>query len=305
MVLKQQREKIERRFLALARAVTVGAAFVCASPIPGLTSSFVAIFTSLLPFDSIVASARPPVTPQEWRHLIDVLRPRILSTASTLIQGVVVGAAFGVLAVLGLPYAVGAVLTSGLAYVWAFNTPHVISTYVALISGLAIFERLAMLDTVYTASIAREIAGVIASSGSGTFLALIAGWGVGIASGSATRLLLSRPYRSLRSAAYDPPLMNKPFNEVLRVGESALLVSLRVEEGAPIAFHSLADSRLKEEWSATVLMIRRGQEEIVLPAGGAVVLPGDELLLLAGKEQVADLTRRFQTPRQAVTDRVE
>lgn len=301
MIPQQQREKIERRFLALARAVTVGAAFVSASPIPGLTSSFVAIFTSLLPFDLIVASARPPVTPQEWRHLIEVLRPRILSTASTLMQGVVVGAVIGVLTVLGLPYTLGAVLTSGLAYVWAFNTPHVISTYVALISGLAIFERLASLDTVHTVSIAREIGGVIASSGSGTFLALIAGWGVGIVSGSATRLLLSRPYRSLRSAAYEPPLVNKPFNEVLRIGEATLLISLRVEEGAPIAFRTLAESRLREEWNATVLMIRRGTEESVLPSGGAVLLPGDVLLLVASREQLAEVSSRFQAPKEAST----
>lgn len=301
-MIRLKRDKYERRFLALARALTIGAAYVCATPIPGLTSSFVAIFTSLLPFDLIVASMRPPVGPSEWKHLFGVLRPRILSTASTLLQGVSLGAVIGILTVLGLPSVIGAVLTAGLAYTWAFNTPHVISAYVALISGLALFERLAALEAVETVRIAEEIGSVIATAGSGTFLALIAGWGVGLITGSATRLLLSRPYRSLRSAAYEPPIEKRPFNEVLRVGEQAVLISLRVEEGAPVAHRSLAESNLRERWHTTVLLIRRESEEHALPKGSAVLLPGDELLLIAAKDQLQHLYEQFQTPKAVTAD---
>src|SRR5690606_34945840 len=112
------RSKYERGFLTLARAVTVGASYVVASPIPGLTSSFVAIFIALLPFDMIVASARPPIRFNDLEQFISVLKPRILSTAYALLKGVAVGAAVGTLTIWGLPYVFGAVLTPGLAYVW-------------------------------------------------------------------------------------------------------------------------------------------------------------------------------------------
>lgn len=298
-MMRLQRARYERRFLALARAVTIGAAYVSASPIPGLTSSFVAIFTSLLPFDLIVASRRPPIKPREWQDLVSVLRPRILSTARTLIQGVLVGAVIGISVVLGVPPVIGAVLTSGLAYAWAHNTPYVISAYVAVISGLSVFERLADLEVVETARIVQEIGAVVASAGSGTFLGLIAGWGVGLISGSVTRLLLSRPYRSVRSLAYEPPLEKRPFNEVLHVGEKTLLISLTVEEGAPLAHRSLAESNLREDWHTTVLLIRRGGEEQAVPKGSALLLPGDELLLLTERDQVPLLYQQFQTPRPA------
>ena len=94
-------------------------------------------------------------------------------------------------------------LTSGLAYVWAVGTRHNISTFVALIAGLSLFERLSTLEVVDTLTVIREIASTIVVSGGGTFFGLIAGWGVGFVTGSITRLLLSRPYRSLQSAAYD------------------------------------------------------------------------------------------------------
>lgn len=289
-----RRDRFEQYFLPLARAVTVGAAYVSASPIPGLTSSFVAIFVALLPFDMIVASERPPIRWQHWRDLFALLRPRLLSTASTLLKGVAVGAAFGILAVLGLPHTLGAVLTSGLAYVWALGTRHVITTYVAILSGLVLFERLAALDAVETVRIVLEIVGVIASAGGGTFLALLAGWAVGLVSGSIVRLFLSRPYRSLRSSAYDPPIIMRPFNEVLHVGEKSLVVATTVEEGAPVAHKSLAESRLKERWKTTVLSVKRGGGELVMPEGSLVLLPGDEVMLLTERDAAPLMHGQFK-----------
>ncbi len=161
------REQYERALLTLARAVTVGVSYVSAVPIPGLTSSFVAIFTSLLPFDIMVASTHPPLRLADWKHFFLVLWPRVVSTAITLLKGVAVGAVLGIAGLLGLPFVIGAVLTSGLAYVWASSTRHNISTYVALIGGLSLFERLASLEVVETWTVIREIATTIVSAGGG------------------------------------------------------------------------------------------------------------------------------------------
>lgn len=293
------RAKYERVFLTLARAVTVGAAYVFVSPIPGLTSSFVAIFTSLLPFDLIVASARPIVTSwQDVETIVEALKPRIVSTAITLVKGIAVGAGMGLLTILGLPAVVGAVLTSGLAYIWALNTRHNISTYVSILSGLALFERFATLDVVETVSILRESLNVIVVTGGGTFTGLIAGWVVGLCTGTVTRLFLSRPYRSVRSAAYDLPLEMRPFNEVLHVGEKSLVVSAEVEEGAPMAHRTLAESGLREEWHTSVLSVKRGEEEIVMPKGPFTLLPGDHLLLLTERDVSGELYEQFKARSQ-------
>src|SRR5690606_22084986 len=151
-MVRFERERFDRGLLLLAKAVAVGMAYVSAVPIPGLTSSFVAIFGSLLPFDIMVASTRPPVRPADWKYFFLVLWPRVVSTAVTLLKGVAVGGGFGILGAVGLPFSVGAVLTSGLAYVWASRTRHNISTYVALIGALSLFERLSNLEAVETRS---------------------------------------------------------------------------------------------------------------------------------------------------------
>lgn len=291
-----RRTDYEPTLLLIARAFTVGVAYVSASPIPGLTSSFVAIFTSLLPFDMIVASARPPVRLAEWNRLIAMLRPRIVATAITLLKGVGLGAAFGIAVVLGFPPNLGAVFTTGLAFIWAQSTKHNISTYVGLLSGLACFVRLTELDAVETVRIITEIVTAIFSSGGGTFLALIAGWGVGLVTGSITRLLLSKPYRSLRSAAYDLPMEMRPFNEVLHIGKNSSIVTVTVAEGAPLSDVALLDSRLREAWRTTVLAVKRGKEEFVMPKGDLVLSSGDELTLLTEREPSSEMYEQFRTP---------
>ena len=149
-MVRFERERFDRGLLLLAKAVAVGMAYVSAVPIPGLTSSFVAIFGSLLPFDIMVASTRPPVAAGGLEALFPRPLARVVSTAVTLLKGVAVGGGFGILGAVGLPFSVGAVLTSGLAYVWASRTRHNISTYVALIGGLSLFERLSNLEAVET-----------------------------------------------------------------------------------------------------------------------------------------------------------
>lgn len=291
----KQRE-YEPWLLVVARAFTVGVAYVSASPIPGLTSSFVAVFTSLLPFDMIVASARPPIRVSEWNDLIALLRPRIVATAITLLKGVAVGAVMGIGVVLGMSPLLGAVFTTGLAYIWALSTRNNISTYVALLSGLALFDRLAGLEAMETVRILQEIGTAILSSGGGTFLGLIAGWIVGLVTGSVIRLFLSKPYRSLRSAAYDLPMEMRPFNEVLHIGKNSFILTAKVEEEAPLAGVSLAASDLGKQWGTTVLAVKRGMDEIVMPMGDFVLEAGDELTLLTPREDKVGLYERFRTP---------
>lgn len=300
-----QRTQYEPTLLIIARAFTVGVAYVSASPIPGLTSSFVAIFTSLLPFDMIVASARPPVSFQEWHALVTTLRPRIVATAITLLKGVVLGALFGISAVVGFPRTLGAVFTTGLGFIWAQSTRHNISTYVALLSGLALFDKLSQLDAVETVRILQEIVTAIISSGGGTFLALIAGWIVGLVTGSVTRLLLSKPYRSLRSAAYDLPMEMRPFNEVLHIGQNSIIVAVTVAKGAPLSDVPLADSRLREQFRTTVLAVKRGDDELVMPKGDVVLLPGDELTLLTDRDHSPSMYEQFRGPDGDVAMREE
>lgn len=295
-----ERSKYERALLGLARAITVGTAYVLTQFIPGSTSSFVAIFTSLLPFDIFVALVRPPLRPKDWEQFFTVLRPRIISTAVTLGKGVLVGAVVGIASVLGLSYWMGAVLTSGLAYVWAVGTRHAISTFIAVISGLSLFERLANLDAVETLPIIKETLQAIALSTGGTFTALVVGWGIGLVTGAVTRMFLSRPYRSIRSSAYEAPLEMRPFNEVVHVGERSLVVSATVEEGAPLAYRSLAESGLREKWGTTILSIKRNEDELVMPKGPAVLLPGDQLMLLTERDQSPEMLDQFKAAKEPV-----
>lgn len=292
------RERYELALLTLARAVTIGMSYVSAVPIPGLTSSFVAIFTSLLPFDIMVASSRPPVRLEDWRHFFGVLWPRVESTAITLLKGVAVGTVLGIAALLGLPFLAGAVLTSGLAYVWASTTRHNISTYVALIGGLSLFERLAELEVVETWAVIRAIVGTVALSGGGTMLGLGFGWLIGFVVGSITRLFLSRPYRSLQSAAYDPPLERRPFAELMRLSDRTVVAMVKVEEGAAVAHQSLTALDLPAKWQTTVLSVKRRDEEIVTPHGSFVLEPGDELFILTDRDFAEAVKQQFkaQTP---------
>lgn len=293
-----QRDQYERAFLTFARAITVGIAYVATSPIPGLTSSFIAIFTSLLPFDICVASAQPPIRWRDWKRFFEVVRPRVIATVGTLLKGIAVGAASGIFTLLGLPPVVGAVLTSGLAYIWALGTRHVISAYVAILAGLAVFERLADLEGVQTVRIVQEIVTVIVLSGGGTLLGLMAGWFVGFVTGMVTRAFLSRPYRSLRSHAYELPLEMRPFNEVIHVGDKSLVVTAVVEEGSPVAHRSLAELNLRDRWRTTVLSVKRDGEELVMPRGDAVLMPGDELILLTDRGQSSSLYEQFKAPKE-------
>ena len=89
--------------IRLGQAVTVGLAYYFVVGIPGLTSSFVAIFVALLPFDLIVAMPSISFGLRHWRQFIRVLLPRITGTAFVLMMGLAFGLAFGLGVRFGFP----------------------------------------------------------------------------------------------------------------------------------------------------------------------------------------------------------
>lgn len=298
-IKRLRRTDYEPVLLTVLRAFTAGAAYVAASPARGLTSSFVAIFGSVLAFDMIIASTRPPVRQTDWQQLIARLLPRIVGTTITLLKGVAVGAVMGVAVIVGMPAMLGAVFTPGLSYMWALSTRNNISNFVAILSGLALFEQLSTLEAAGTVQILQVVFAAVVSSGGSTFLALMAGWIVGLLTGSIVRPMLSKPYRSLRSAAYDLPLEMRPFNEVLQIGQNNVIITARVARDAPLADVMLADSRLGERWDVTVLTIKRGSEEYIMPTGEVFFMPGDNVTLLTPRAHAEELREQFRRPRRS------
>lgn len=289
------------RLISFARAFTVGLAYYSVHNFPGLTSSFVAIFVALLPFDLMVAMPNLKTRWAAVKQIILVVIPRISATALTLLKGLLIGIAFGTITRLGLPVFFGAVLTAGLGYSIAVATKGNISGYVGMIAGLSVFG-----EIVTAPLVAEELLGTVLKVSLivsyGTFGALLAGWGVGLLVGILTRLCLPRGYRYLKSSAYDQPLEYKPFNEVMGTGDNMTLVSLTVQEGSEFAWRTLAQIAIKERFYAHVLSIQRGHEHITSPGGKDYLLPHDEVVIWVPKHQVDDL---LSTARRSKDDEQE
>ena len=64
-----------------------------------------------------------------------------------------------------------------------------------------------------------------------------------------------------------------------------------------MAYLTLAECNLREQWQTTVLSVKRGMEEFVMPRGSLVLMPGDELVLLTDKDQSAHVREQFKAPR--------
>src|SRR5690606_30042485 len=95
---------------------------------------------------------------------------------------------------------------------------------------------------------------------------------------------------------YELPLEMRPFNEVIHVGDKSLVVTAVVEEGSPVAYRSLAELNLRDRWRTTVLSVKRDGEELVMPRGDTVLMPGDELILLTDRDQSSALYDQFKPP---------
>jgi len=75
-----------------------------------------------------------------------------------------------------------------------------------------------------------------------------------------------------------------------------------VEEQAPVAHRSLAELDLREQWQTTVLSVKRGDEELVMPRGSLVLEPGDELIVLTDRDYADAVRRQFKAPAAEAAD---
>jgi hypothetical protein len=183
----------------------IGVTYYVVVRLPGLTSSFVAILGALIAFDVYVALEHRRYTAVGLLRALALTWPRALGTAASLAKGLGVGFAFGLLHLVGLPYALSAVATAGIAYTLGEQTPANTSVYVGLIGGLTVFESVARLRGVALGGVWRAVYPLAFHAIFVTSLALGIGLLIGTVSGIITRLFLPRAFRSRRIEAYPYP----------------------------------------------------------------------------------------------------
>lgn len=76
--------------------------------------------------------------------------------------------------------------------------------------------------------------------------------------------------------------------------ENAELSIVRVEEGAPIAGKTLAETDLRQKYGVTVLAIRRGEKTLVGPDGKMVLKTGDLCILIDAGQKSTEVTSLFR-----------
>jgi len=298
--MPHRKSQVAVGFILIARAIVVGVAYYLVRNIPDLPSSFVAVFAGFLAFDVIVAMPKFSLRPKHWVQMVVVLLPRLSATALALSAGLSLGGVFGGLTKVGLPVVVGAVLTLGLAYSAAERIKGNISSYVGMISAIAIYDRvvrLEQLSEVWWYDLGGPILQLVYS----TYVGLVMGWLVGVGVGVVTRLFLPRGYRSVRSSAYERPLWLQPFRDVPRFGDDMVVMQVEVVDGAPIAYRTLAELQLANLYGIRVLSIYRSPEEVISPRGDDVILPTDQLTVVLPAEQtntLISLTKGRETDEQ-------
>ncbi len=276
------------RLLMAARAFAIGLSYYVVAGLPGLTSSFVAVFVSLLPFDLIVAMPRFSLRFRDWKEMIVMVLPRISGTAVTLSVGLVLGTGFGALTKLGLPVFLGAIFTVGLAYTVAEKTKGNISSYVGIIGGLSVFDQIIQIQGVLLDErLLTDISGAGLRAFYATFAALFAGWAVGVTVGIVTRLLLPRGYRTTKSEAYARPLYLRSLKEVTHLDEDSVVLRLQVGDESDILYRPLSESGLRGLFDATVMAIYRRPKDVTSPKGSDILYPGDVLVVMLPAQQVA------------------
>lgn len=275
-------------FILTMRAIVVGVAYYLVRGLPGLTSSFVSIFVGFLSFDLIVAMPKFSIRLAHFKDLFLVLLPRMSATALSLGGGLAVGILFGSLTKIGLPVLPGAVLTVGISYSFASQVKGSISSYVGLVSAVEMFDRISMISE-FTEEWLQDLAGVAGQLIYSTFLALLMGWLVGIVLGVITRLFLPRGYRTVKSSAYAQPVWMRSFKDVTQFGDDKVLLQLELSEESPLAYHSLAESALGRDLGVHVISIIRSPQEIISPRGSDVLLPQDQLVVVAPSSQAQNL----------------
>ncbi|HHW72169.1 MAG TPA: hypothetical protein GX393_02930 [Firmicutes bacterium] len=282
------RKKLTIFFIMAMRAMVVGTAYFLVRDLPGLTSSFVAVFVGFLSFDLIVAMPKFSIRLRHLKDLFVVVLPRLSATAMALGGGLLVGAVFGGLTKIGLPVLPGAILTVGVSYSIASEIRGNISSYVGLVSAVEMFDRIRLIDA-FTGELLQDIAGVAGQLVYSTFLALLMGWVVGIVIGVVTRLFLPRGFRSVKSAAYAQPLWMRSFKDVTQFGDDKVLLQIQLSEESPLVYHSLAEVGLGRDLGVQVISIIRSPNEIISPRGADVLLPLDQLVVVAPSNQAQNL----------------
>ena len=270
-------------FILIMRSVVVGVAYSLVRGVPGLTSSFVSIFVGFLAFVLIVSMPKFSLRFKYWKEMILVGLPGISSTAITLTSGLLRGVIYGGVTNVGLPAVGGLVFTLGFAYSVAGEIKGNISSYVGMISGLEMFDRIEGLD-LFGEEWLQDIAGPAGQLIYGTFLALLIGWLVGILVGVVTRLFLPRGFRTLKSSAYNQPLWMRSFREVIHLDENQVLLQIELSEESPLAFKTLAETGLGREFGIQIMSIIRPPEGVINPRGSDVLLPMDQLVVLLPSE---------------------
>ena len=265
------------QLIRLSRALTVGLAYYSVMDIPGLTSSFVAIFVTVLLFDLMISLDRIRGGWGVCKDVVKIVIPHVAGTALTLAYGLIIGGFFAVIVHLGLPVFLGAILTVGLSYSLTERTPGRTSSSVGIVGGLAVFDKTYQLAA--SMEFFPEVGPVIVSTIYGTLAALVMGWAIGIVLGGLTRLFLPRGYRSVKSSAYELPLALKPVQDVLHLDEDYLVASMHVSAGSLVIGCSLDALDLRQRYEAMILRIDRQGVRVSLPAGDEELQAGDALLV--------------------------
>ncbi|NLJ25899.1 MAG: hypothetical protein GX354_10880 [Firmicutes bacterium] len=265
------------QLIRLSRAFTVGLAYYSVMDIPGLTSSFVAIFTTVLLFDLMISLERIRGGWDVCKDVVKIVIPHIAGTALTLVYGLMIGGLFAVLVHVGLPVFIGAILTVGLSYSLTERTPGRTSRSVGIVGGLAVFDKTYKLAA--SIEFFPQVGSVIVSTIYGTMAAMVMGWAIGIALGGITRLFLPRGYRTVISSAYELPLVQRPVQDVLHLDEDYLVASMQVSPDAPVAGYSLDMLDLRRRYETMILRIDRQGRKISLPTGEEQLQAGDALLV--------------------------
>ena len=291
--MARKRKSLAIPFILVARSIVVGVAYYLVSGLPGVTSSFVAIFVGFLAFDLIVAMPKFSLRLKHWKSMVFLVLPRISATAIALAAGLAMGIIFGALTKIGLPVVVGAVLSLGLSYNIANAIKGNISGYVGMISGIAMFDEIVHLEALSEEWIL-DLAGPAAQVFYGTFMALVLGWFVGVVVGSITRLFLPRGYRSVKSQAYNQPLRMRSFRDVTQLGDDMVVLQVEVDDASPLAYQTLGEANIGSELGIHVVSLIRSPEEVISPRGEDIILPTDQLVVVAPVEQtntVIELTK--------------
>jgi hypothetical protein len=193
------------RLIKAARALTIGLAYYLVVRSPGQTAPFVAMLGSFLTFDVYVALERRRHSLVGFWRALRLTWPRALATGESLVSGLLVGTALGLLKHLGLPYAAAAVATAGAAYALAEATPNNISAFIALLGAVNVFERVSALQGLAPGELLPAVWPVAAGAFGAGLAALAVGLLAGALMGFLTRLWLPRAYRSRTSLAYPEP----------------------------------------------------------------------------------------------------